>query len=252
KVEILASTPALQLVLRDDGLGAAHELSSYPLRHNFADTLRRYREHYHERIGGQASEHHGEGIASAHDIVRCKQPIDAADLVPDAQPRVLWLDTLDGQPLTDYRRDAATPLAFLRDGVAKRYAPGDATVTVSWHFRQLAGRRFSTTLNLAMPSCDGFLGRYVLADGQIPGGFGQALDLPEASRLRLEDGVLGGALQLEVSAPLSLRGRPHLCVSQSEAGFEKIMQAVELVLSWTIPDDDCDLHLHLTMESGAP
>ncbi|HYQ37624.1 MAG TPA: alpha-amylase/4-alpha-glucanotransferase domain-containing protein, partial [Pseudomonas sp.] len=46
KVEILASTPALQLVLRDDGLGAAHELSSYPLRHNFADTLRRYREHY--------------------------------------------------------------------------------------------------------------------------------------------------------------------------------------------------------------
>jgi hypothetical protein len=28
-----------------------------------------------------------------------------------------------------------------------------------------------------MPSCDGFLGRYVLADGSIPCGFGQELDL---------------------------------------------------------------------------
>ena len=39
-----------------------------------------------------------------------------------------------------------------------------------------------TRLNLAMPSCDGFLGRYVLADGSVPGGFGDALDLAAASR----------------------------------------------------------------------
>ncbi|MNN02624.1 hypothetical protein D3C81_1152900 [compost metagenome] len=99
-----------------------------------------------------------------------------------------------------------------------------------------------------MPSCDGFLGRYVLEDGRIPGGFGQALSLPRCSRLTLEDGVLGGTLQLACSVPLQLRGQPHRTVSQSEAGFEQIMQAVEITLLWTIPDDDCSLHIHLGME----
>nr|MBP8194481.1 DUF1926 domain-containing protein [Azonexus sp.] len=38
-------------------------------------------------------------------------------------------------------------------------------------------------------------------------------------------------------------------VSQSEAGFEKIMQAVELRLNWRIPDDSHTLQLHLTIEA---
>ncbi|MEY2631566.1 MAG: hypothetical protein RIR00_220, partial [Pseudomonadota bacterium] len=38
---------AVQVVVRDDGLAAACELLSYPLTHNFADSLRRYHEHYH-------------------------------------------------------------------------------------------------------------------------------------------------------------------------------------------------------------
>ncbi len=248
RIEICASTPVLQLVLRDDGLGAAHELSSYPLRHNFADTLRRYHEQYHERIGESPSQHQGEGIASAHDIVRSKQPLDAAAILPDAQPRLLWLDALDDCTLSDYQWSAAEPLSLQRDGVAKRYALSGGTLTVSWRFVGLAGRQFATTLNLAMPSCDGFLGRYVLEDGSIPGGFGQALSLHRCSRLTLEDGVLGGALQLACSVPLQLRGQPHRTVSQSEAGFEQIMQAVEITLLWTIPDDDCSLHIHLGME----
>ena len=40
KNEFITHTPALQLAIRDDGLAAAHELSSYPLCHNFGDTLR--------------------------------------------------------------------------------------------------------------------------------------------------------------------------------------------------------------------
>jgi alpha-amylase len=250
RIETFAHTPVLQLVLRDDGLGAAHELSCYPLRHNFADTLRRYHEQYHERIGGSPSQHQGEGIASAHDIVRCKQPIDTADIVPDAQPRVSWLDALEGTTLTDYVQSASDPLSFQRAGLAKRYALSEGTLTVSWHLRQLAGQRFATTLNLAMPSCDGFLGRYVLEDGSIPGGFGQPLNLPDCSRLRMEDGLLDAALQLGCSHPLEIRARPHHTVSQSEAGFEKIMQAVEISLLWTIPDDDCTLHIHLGMAPG--
>ena len=250
RLETFASTPTLQLVLRDDGLGAAHELSSYPLRHNFADTLRRYHEQYHDRIGSDPSQHHGEGITSAHDIVRCKQPIAAADIVPDAQPRVSWLDALDGETLTDYVQSASDPLCFQRAGLAKRYALSEGTLSVSWHLRQLNGQRFATTLNLAMPSCDGFLGRYVLEDGSIPGGFGQPLNLVDCSRLTLEDGLLGAALQLDCSHPLEIRAQPHHTVSQSEAGFEKIMQAVEISLLWAIPDDDCTLHIQLSMAPG--
>lgn len=64
--------------------------------------------------------------------------------------------------------------------------------------------------------------------------------------------MLGGALAIAASSPASVRGAPHRCVSQSEDGFETIMQAVEVVLSWPVPDDDCDLHLLLTTETDAP
>ena len=80
----------------------------------------------------------------------------------------------------------------------------------------------------------GYAGRYVLADGSVPCGFGQVLELPAMRRLTLDDGVLGGALVLTASVPLALTARPHHTVSQSEAGFEKIMQAVEIMLSWPV------------------
>jgi alpha-amylase len=88
-----------------------------------------------------------------------------------------------------------------------------------------------------MPSCDGYAGRYVLDDGSVPCGFGQVLAVPGMRRLTLEDGVLGGALVLTCSVPVTLAARPHQTVSQSEAGFEKIMQAVEIMLSWPVVGD---------------
>ncbi|MGC1519498.1 MAG: alpha-amylase/4-alpha-glucanotransferase domain-containing protein, partial [Azonexus sp.] len=96
KSETFIHNAHLQLVVRDDGLGAAHELSSYALAHNFGDTLRRYHEHYHDKIGKAPTEHHGEGIASAHDVIRFKHPVAPEDIVPDALPRALCLDELDG------------------------------------------------------------------------------------------------------------------------------------------------------------
>ena len=39
----------------------------------------------------------------------------------------------------------------------------------------------------------------------------------------------------------ALTGRPHHTVSQSEDGFEKIMQAVTLDLSWAVGDDTTEL-----------
>ena len=103
-----------------------------------------------------------------------------------------------------------------------------------------------------MPSCDGFLGRYVLADGSIPGGFGDVLDLAAAKSLALVDGVLGGTIRVDSPIPAEIHGRPQQTVSQSEAGFEKIMQAVELSVNWVIPDDACTLQLKLIVESTPP
>ena len=77
----------------------------------------------------------------------------------------------------------------------------------------------------------------------------ERLELDAAAGFALEDGVLGGRLALAAAPPARVSGRPHLTVSQSEAGFEKIMQAAELTLSWTIPADDWRITLQLTVET---
>jgi alpha-amylase len=248
KSETFIHNAHLQLVVRDDGLGAAHELSSYALAHNFGDTLRRYHEHYHDKIGKAPTEHHGEGIASAHDVIRFKHPVAPEDIVPDVLPRALCLDELDGRSVDDYSPEATGTLKFTRPGISKTWTVNGSTATIAWQIKGLAGQRLSTRLNLAMPSCDGFLGRYVLADGSIPGGFGAALDLAAAKSVTLADGVLGGRIRVDITIPAEIHGRPHQTVSQSEAGFEKIMQAVELSVNWVIPDDACTLQLKLTIE----
>jgi hypothetical protein len=98
------------------------------------------------------------------------------------------------------------------------------------------------------------MGRYILADGSMPCGFGQALELDAAAGLSLDDGVLGGALRLKCT-PAALRARPHHTVSQSEAGFEKIMQSAELTLGWTLGAGDIVVVLeyqpHVRQAAGA-
>jgi 4-alpha-glucanotransferase len=100
---------------------------------------------------------------------------------------------------------------------------------------------------LAMPSCDGFMGRYIL-DGQVLGGFGKPLELADVDGLVLDDGVLGGNLCLNASQLVRMRGMPFFTVSQSEAGFEKIMQAVMLTLQWT--GSNSELTILLSVNQG--
>ena len=252
RTEIVAHSPELQIVVRDDGLAAVHELCDYRLGHNFGDSLRRYHEHYHDRIGSGPSQHQGDGIASAHDIVRFKHPVSAEDIVPDRLPRALYIDRLDAATIDDYQLATPASLRFTRPGVVKSYAIDGARLTVTWQLTGLAGRQLATRLDLAMPSCDGFLGHYVLADGSIAGGFGQPLTLDAVRRLSLVDGVLGGRLHLHSSLAVGIECRAHQTVSQSEAGFEKIMQSAELQLRWEIPDNACSLQLQLTMEPDQP
>ena len=41
---------------------------------------------------------------------------------------------------------------------------------------------------------------------------------------------------LTSSVAVAVTARPHHTVSQSEAGFEKVMQAVEILLSWPLKE----------------
>ncbi len=264
--EVALHNASLQFLVRLDGLAAPHEFDSYALRHNFGDTLRRIREHYHGRIDGlKETRHEGTGIASAHDRVQFKHEISAADLAVNARPRAILVDTWmqadnTRHELATYELvQAAAPLHMLHfvatvpEGRVDKHLSLDGTrFTASWHcqFAGQRGGRFSTQLNLAMPSCDGFAGRYVLEDGSVPCGFGQQLVLAGFRHIRLEDGVLGGAVLIGATRPVTLNAAPYHTVSLSEAGFEKIMQGVCLNLSWPLDGPPCEMTLTLDVLPG--
>lgn len=258
--EWLLCEPRLQAAVRDDGLAAVHELLAYPLLHNFGDTLARREEAYHARVGAQAqSNATSGGIASAHDRTATKHEILPADLEPDALPRAIGVDriaapdggcaALDGYRICAQQGDGAPALEFEaghREGtIRKRLMLVDGRLRIEWQCRGLAGHRLTTQLNLAMPSCDGFGGRYLLADGSIPCGFGQQLALEQAVRLTLDDRTLDGWLRLEASEACAVRAAPLHTVSLSEGGFEKIMQAAVVELGFELRADHASLALEL-------
>jgi alpha-amylase len=255
--EIFLRSGPVQAVIQADGDACVVELSDYALAHNFGDTLRHYEEGYHEKLLTARAQHagsnNGGGIASAHDRIAFRHAIEPQDLDPDTRPRGMFEDCWFGpgdawRPLNNYRETGTAQFeATIGDGrVEKSYLLDGSRLTARYRARNLKGR-FEIRVNLAMPSCDGYAGRYVLADGSVPGGFGQALDLASAATLSLEDGVLGGAVVMSLNPPLAVTGRPHHTVSQSEAGFEKIMQATEITLSWPV-EGDADLTVVLEIQ----
>ena len=247
--ELFLSSGELQAVLREDGLGAIHELDAYRLRHNFGDTLARRPEHYYRKIREDRAahgEHSGEGIASAHDRVNFRHPVSPEDLIPDAVPRVLFVDRQNGQTVRYGRPSVQGARAELSsNGIGKTISIDGNRLCVEYKL-DIASAPIETEINLAMPSCDGFLGRYVV-DGAVPGGFGQSFTWGGIKTLTLEDGVLRGRIVLTCNEPVTVSAAPHQTVSQSEDGFEKIMQAVTLKVSMN-PEDAGAFHLMLTVE----
>jgi hypothetical protein len=246
--EVFLSSLLLQAVLRPDKDASLIELSSYPLAQNFADTLKRYTEHYHAkaRTGTASSSHQGEGIAPTHDVVRFKHEIKASDLLPDTRSRGWFAETwtdFDAKRPVEYSSTVVQGGAVLCIGqagegkeatrVAKIYSVQDNRLTVA--LKAVGNGRLSTRLNIALPCCDGPAGRYIV-NGEIPGGFGQTFTWNELKAVTLEDHYLGAAIKLETNRPARIKAQPHFTVSQSEAGFEKIMQAVELTLTWEVED----------------
>lgn len=243
--ELVLHTDKLQIAVRLDGSAAVRELDSYALVQNFGDTLRRHREHYHRRVAeGAESKHHGDGIASAHDRVRFRHPIDAVEMEPDDRARdsvhETWMPSvgapraLDAYELRGIEGLSATFQSRI-DGlwIAKRIALDADALVVRYDVEASTAGTLRTTLDFAMPSCDGFAGRYVVGD-DIPCGFGQPLDLASADSLVLDDRCIAGGIALAIAPSARVAGRPYYTVSQSEDGFERIMQSATVTLDWPI------------------
>jgi hypothetical protein len=259
--ELFLRNDGLQAVVKLDGSAAMLELDAYALSQNFGDTLRRHAEHYHRRVlGGPAAAHEGGGIASAHDRTDLKHDISGADLEADLAARTLFRDAWVGAdrgllPLADYglRQVDGASVAFgaARGGATlqKEIALSGNCVSIGYRFAgafDAAGiSGFECTIDLAMPSCDGPGGRLIY-QGAVAGGLGAPLDLEGMTELVLDDGFMGGSLTLRSNLPLGLRARPCYTVSQSEGGFEKIMQSVTLTLSW--PLDAAQANIDLSLE----
>ncbi len=244
-----------QVVIKLDSHFSICEFDAYALCHNFGDALTQRDEHYYKKLSQAAqapAATSGNGIASAHDRVVLKHTVHATDVVPDARPRRLFMDRWtrpDGSSLwPEYHVGTSGAMAATLEGgeVAKRITLDGSQLVVTYRFSGAPGGRFETELNIAMPSCDGYSGRYILADGRIPCGFGQALTLAGANELTLDDRELKGALRLNSNRPVDVTAGPHFTVSQSEAGFEKIMQAACLRLFW--PVDAAEYEITLTLD----
>lgn len=246
--EIFIQNGLLQIVLALDGTASIREWDAYFLSHNFADTLARRVEHYHHNIGLPSNEQSlpaDAGILSAHDRVSFKHAISTDDLLTDSYPRHSFVDYHLGdgsKTLVSYRHiGSAAPLeaafsASLSGGTLhKKINLQNSQLSVKY---QVEGQvsdadGFITVINLAMPSCDGIGGRFVI-NNEVAGGFGQPLDIRLSDSLVLQDEVLGGEVRLSVSPEAQVVTAPHFTVSQSEAGFEKIMQALTIEVRWPI------------------
>ena len=241
--EVFLQNGALQAVVKLDGSASICEFDSYRLQHNFGDTLTRQTEHYHRKVHAkELRPRSGEGIANPHERMSFKHDITTQDLAVDTYRKTLFRDFWVAEDGTtqalDYRRPTAGKTAvdfrsaILGGEVRKNIALDNNRLNVSYQFSKMPETgTFKVEINLAMPSCDGPAGRFRIGKN-IPGGFGQPIVMQLLQEIALEDEVLGGALNLTTSVPCQFKSRPHFSVSQSEAGFEKIMQAVTLKLQW--------------------
>ncbi|SEN48454.1 alpha-amylase/4-alpha-glucanotransferase domain-containing protein [Nitrosomonas marina] len=242
--EIFLQNSIHQIIMKRDCHASIVEFDAYQLNHNFGDTLQRQTEHYYQNVQLDGQDAHqnshkmGDGISSAHDRVVNKHIIHAADLEPDSHQRQLFLDSIDGTFISyQYTASDLNAIYFQTENsqqsIEKMFSLTDNHLSVRYSFTEKSDSLFRTEINLAMPSCDGVGGRFIYNDSDM-GSFGQLLKLTKLHRITLDDDTLGGRIILSTSAPAEFSAQPHFTVSQSEHGFEKIMQAVTLQLQWAI------------------
>ncbi|BCM25181.1 alpha-amylase/4-alpha-glucanotransferase domain-containing protein [Methyloradius palustris] len=256
--ELFLRNNQLQVVARLDGTASICEFDSYKLHHNFGDTLTRQAEHYHRKVHEQSDGHHtGEGIANPHERVMFKDVITPEDMATDAYRKTMFCDFLisdDRVVPVSYRRPQTTGAKSM-DFVAtvaetelqKTIHLNGKTLIVHYQTSKAVKGKFKVEINLAMPSCNGPAGRFRIGD-DIPGGFGELHHFKQLNALSLEDEVLGGVVQLDTNVDCDITSHPHYSVSQSEAGFEKIMQALTLELEWDAKQLKSKIEIKLTVQ----
>jgi 4-alpha-glucanotransferase/alpha-amylase len=259
----------LQIIVRRDPSAGIVEFDAYTLKHNFGDTLRRHKEDYFDKVqlcdqhlsdadaGPHSEEKSGDadssveasGIASAHDRIISRHRIYAADLEPDDNARALFIDRVNALRVAYQYSDADTYASGIRFQarhesmqITKQLQLLDNRLQVTYRFSGDLKSSFSTEINLAMPSCDGPGGRFIVR-GEPVSGFGQSLALENLTEITLDDDTLQGSILLKASLPVQFSAQPLFTVSQSEQGFEKIMQAVTLLLTCPIESEEVILSL---------
>ena len=245
---VLANRALLAVVRPADGLSVG-ELTHYALAHNFADTLARRHEHYHGRMQSVEAYTTASAPASIHERVGFRTAIGADELEVDVEPRALFVDFFAPA------EGGATYLSYASVETSKASVRSTAVaggLTVVKHVRLMAdgvvagyelrpaagagplpGGTWTVRVDVAMPSCDGPGGSYRVA-GHEPCGLASTTRWEGASAIELADAELGGSLVVEATPPATVEARPLSTASQSEAGFEKIMQASTLRISWPL------------------
>lgn len=74
--------------------------------------------------------------------------------------------------------------------------------------------------------------------------------LAEGDRFSLDDTVLGGSVDVRCTPPANMLTRPYRTLSQSEEGFEKIMQTITLTLSWPLDGAATEIGVVLAIAPG--
>jgi 4-alpha-glucanotransferase len=245
RIEVSLWNPSGIAIAQPHAGASVCEFTHYGLAHNFCDTLARREEHYYDKIRAGPVGVRSDAPASIHERVAFRSHISNDDLVPDHYPRSLFVDFWrpDGGAATfvHYVEAATRGVSALFVGgvgelaIKKRLKLETNGLSSKYDLTSSRDERGAMTveLNISMPSCDGPGGAYVI-DGQARAGFGEELRGENCAALDLVDSELSGCLCVRVSPPAQVEARPLYTVSQSESGFEKIMQAATVRLTWPL------------------
>jgi alpha-amylase len=271
--------------------GHLYELDIRSTRHNLLATLNRRPEPYHEvviRAGQQQhdeEEHHGDGVASIHDLVHFKQPDLDKKIAYDNWPRKSLVDHFlqPGLSLEDFmksqgevgdfvagaydatlrRSDNRVEAVLSRQGNVGPYpvklsktvaldneTPGQFEVV--YRLENLPPDvpiHFAVEFNFAGMAAGAPDRYYYDAHRQPLGQLETVQALPLTGRIGLVDEWLGVDASLELSQPAEIWAFPIQTISQSEGGFELVHQSSTVVPHWQfIADADGRWGVRITMK----
>jgi alpha-amylase len=252
--------------------GQLYELDVRTICHNLGATLTRRPEAYHRKVLAGHAEQHGH-VESIHDRVVFKQEHLDRRVQYDSYPRKSLIDhfftagtTVDqlahgeARQAGDFvqasyearlrRSPDRVQVQMWREGqVGTHRVKLTKGVTIQAERSQLeivyllenlpadATFHFGVEFNFAgLPAAAD--GRYFQQGSNRLGHLGSQLTLTDIAELNLVDEWLGLKVQLQMNQPTGLWAFPIETVSQSEAGFELVHQAVAVLPHWQVRGDE--------------